>query len=395
MKIAVFIKSTTLHRNHGGLETQNDALCKGLTEKGDKITIFSPKKELSFDSTEKDGVKYIFIDADYKNYIFAGFRKNSWYKKSLEVFSKIHEKEKFDIVLGQSASAESIIENKNKLGVKVVSIAHGTTSSEYITFLKNVTNLKDVYWLIRNTQYFFRQYFGRQRRYVLHSDRVVAVSNYVKKSLISETFVLDDKVDVIHNGVDGKLFENVPEKRNMGGMVHLYFLGRVEKSKGILTILEIIKNINKDIIFHVVGDGPCVEKAKDTVRSYGIQEKVVFHGRVSPHSEFIKKANPDIFVFPTQRIEGFPMVLVEAMFAGIPTVAFDCGGVSDAVENEKTGYLIKAGDKKGFEEKLVKLIDEDNVRLEFGRNSKEKAEKEFTLDRMIESYEKVFSEVLE
>ena len=56
--------------------------------------------------------------------------------------------------------------------------------------------------------------------------------------------------------------------------------------------------------------------------------------------------------------------------------------------------MIKAGDNKDFEEKLVKLIDDPSLRKELGRSSKEKAEKEFTIDRMINTYEKVFNEVL-
>lgn len=393
MKIAVFIKSTTLHKGHGGLETQNRALCEGLVKRGHQITIFSPKKELEVSAIEESGVKYVFIDADFKNYLLKSMNKNSWGKKSLEVFKEHHEKENFDLVLGQSSAAENIIENKIELGVGTVSISHGTTLSEFTTFFKNISSPKDIYWLIRNTQYFLRQYFGRQRRFVLHSDKVVAVSEYVKKALISETFVDERRVQVIHNGVDGKLFENEKEDRDVGGVVDLYFIGRVEKSKGILTILDVVKNIGKNVVLHVVGDGPCLKEAQEKVAKHGIQEKVIFHGKM-PHYEFIEKVQPDIFVFPTQRVEGFPMVIVESMFAGIPVVAFDWGGVSDAIEDGKTGFLIKAGDNKDFEEKLVKLIDDPSLRKELGRSSKERAEKEFTIDRMINTYEKVFNEVL-
>jgi glycosyltransferase involved in cell wall biosynthesis len=111
-------------------------------------------------------------------------------------------------------------------------------------------------------------------------------------------------------------------------------------------------------------------------------------------SSFLENVSPDIFVFPTQRVEGFPMVIVESMLAGIPTVAFDLGGVSDAVEDGDTGYLVEAGDNESFKNKVIDLIEDREKRLEFGRKSKKKAEKEFTLDKMIDSYEKVFMEVI-
>ena len=394
MKIAVFTKSTTLHKGHGGLETQNKELCEGLSKRGHKITIFSPKRDLEFDRYEENGINYVFIDADYKNYILSPFLKNSWSKRSLEIFSELQKKEKFDLVLGQSSAAESIIENKNKLEVKTVSISHGTTLSEFNTFVKNISDIKDLYWLVRNFQYFIRQYFGRQRRFVLHSDKVIAVSQYVKKALISETFVDERRVEVVHNGVDGNPYKIEKNSRDIGGLVHIYFIGRIERSKGILTIIDIVNKIDRDVVLHVVGAGPCQKEAEKMVAKYKIQEKVIFHGKM-PHYEFIKKVHPDIFVFPTKRVEGFPMVIVEAMFAGMPTVAFDCGGVSDAVIDGETGFLIDAGKEEEFKEKLEKLIDDFDMRQKFGRNSKEIAEKDYTIGTMVDRYEKIFTEVLE
>lgn len=401
MKIAVFIKSTTFHKGHGGLEVQNKTICEELAKRGHLITVFSPRRELDCERKEENGAKYVFIKASYYRYIFSSFGSNSWYKKSLEVFTKYHEKEKYDLVLSQSASAESIIEKKNDLGVKVISISHGTAASEYITFVKNMFGLRDLVWLVRNTQYFLRQYFGRQRRFINHSNKIIAVSNYVKNALIEETFVPEDKVTVIHNGVDPKdysdlgksdqSYDNAGSKE--GGRIGIYFLGRVERSKGIFAILDIVKNLDSKFTLHVVGDGPDIEKAKEKAKNLGLSENVVFHGK-SLHREFVKLYRPDIFVFPTKRIEGFPMVLVESMFAGIPVVAFDMGGVSDAVEDGKTGYLVKSGDIKDFRKKLMDLINDSSLRSSFGKNAKEKAEKEFRLDRMIDAYESIFREVL-
>jgi glycosyltransferase involved in cell wall biosynthesis len=399
MKIAVFIKATTFHKGHGGLEIQNRIICEELAKRGHVITIFSPKRELELETTEKNGVSYVFINADYKNYIFSSVKKNSWYKKSLEVFTKYHETSKFDLVLSQSASAESIIEHKNILGVKVVSIAHGSALSEFTTYVRNVNSLSDVFWLIRNTQYFIRQYFGRQRKYVLHSNKIIAVSNYVKNALLEETFVSENRVEVVYNGINPSDYSDLNrenENKDASGVkerVDMYFIGRVEKSKGIFTILDVVKKIKDPFTLHIVGDGTDLVSAKDKAERLGLADKVIFHGKYL-HSDFIKLFKPDILVFPTKRIEGFPMVLVESMFAGLPVVAFNMGGVVDAVDDAKTGYLVKAGDIKEFRNKLVSLMENSSLRGELGKNAKEKALKLFTLDKMIDAYEQVFREVL-
>jgi glycosyltransferase involved in cell wall biosynthesis len=100
----------------------------------------------------------------------------------------------------------------------------------------------------------------------------------------------------------------------------------------------------------------------------------------------------ELFLFPTKRIEGFPMVLVEAMLAGLPVVGFDLGGVSDAVFNNETGFLVKDGDVAGFKDALFKLVSDKHLRQSFGKNARIKAETEFTSKLMLANYEKVLLE---
>jgi glycosyltransferase involved in cell wall biosynthesis len=391
MNIAVFIKSTHFHKGSGGMETQNRSLCEELATRGNNVTVFSPRRDMGVDFKEENSVKYFFVSSEYKGYVYAKLNKNSWFKKSLAKFEEIHKTGLFDLVLGQSASAESIIENKEKLGVKVVSVAHGSAASEYKTFLRNIKGVKDLYWFARNTQYFLRQFFGRQRRYVLHSDMVIAVSNYVRTALINECFADERRIKVIPNGVDPRDFQPLEKSRDEA--VKLLFLGRVDRSKGIFTILKIIQNIKKECVLHVVGEGSDLEEAKKLSEAIGVSNKVVFHGNV-PYKEVVKSLKPDIFVFPTKRIEGFPMVLVESMLLGLPIVAFDLGGVSDALEDGVNGYLVKAGRNSEFRTKLESLIDNADLRQKMGLAGREKSLREFTIDKMVDSYENIFNEVI-
>jgi glycosyltransferase involved in cell wall biosynthesis len=403
MRIAVFIKSTTLHKGYGGLETQNKVLCEGLVLKGHEITIFSPKKELKVDTGDFGGAKYIFIPADYKNTLFSCFKKDTWEKNSLEVFKTYHAEKPFDLVISQSAAGLGIVKNKRKLNVPVVSIAHGTTLSEFSTFVSTVSSLKDLYWVIRNVQYVLRQYFGRQREFILGSNKVVAVANSVKQSLLDETFISKSKVEVIHNGVDSEIFKK-PEKKNEketeasdDSKVKLVYTGRIEKSKGVFDLLNIFITLNaENTVLHFVGDGPDLASLKAMVAKAGdaLKEKIIFHGNVT-HENVVKiLAESDIFVFPSLRIEGFPMNIIEAMFSGLPVVANDMGGISDAIEQNKTGFLIKAGNLSDFKTKLSYLLEDPKLRKNMGENARIKALNEFTIDSMIDKYQKVFEEVI-
>lgn len=393
MRIAVFIKSTTFHSNFGGLETQNKVLCEGLAERGHEVVVFAPRKEILDTEKTLNNVKYIFISASYR-YLFASLNPNSWERRSAEVFKQQHYTQKFDLVLSQSSAGIGVIKGKKDLNIKVISIAHGTTVGELLTQVQNVKSVKDVYWALRNSQYVFRQFLGRQREFILGADKVIAVSNAVKKQLLEETFVPEDNVFVIHNGLDLKKYEGL-EKKEHSDIVRIIYTGRVVRSKGLFDFVTILEQISTaKIMFDIIGDGEDMSELKEFVIKKGLKEKVVFHGKVSHEQVISKLFESDIYVLPSKRVEGFPMTLPEAMFAFLPVIATDIGGISDAVEDGKTGFLVLQNSPEILKEKLLLLINDQNLRESMGKNGRIKAEKEFTLEVMLNKYEQIFSEIL-
>jgi glycosyltransferase involved in cell wall biosynthesis len=404
MKIAVFIKSTTYHKGHGGLETQNKVLCEGLVSRGHSVTVFSQKRELDFTTKSDKGVEYVFIPCQNR-YFFSDINPQSWQNQSLSVFSKMHKDTQFDLVIGQSSGAIGIILRKDELGVKVISIAHGTTLGEFTTAVNNLHSFKDLWNIIKNSQYVFRQYFGRQRDYILKSNKIIAVSTAVKTGLIEETYIPENRIEIINNGIDpDKVKTSLLEKRNFNGNT-VFYIGQINKDKGIdFLVKTFIQHLQSDSgktssdlpSLLIAGDGPILANLKELVIESGTSENITFLNKI-PYDTvytYYNDTQVSIFAFPTNRVEGFPMVIAEAMFVGLPVVAFNCGGVSDAVINNETGYLIKAGDKLEFTNKLFSLLNNHSKLEEFSQKAKEKANKEFTINVMIDKYEKVFKEVL-
>lgn len=395
MKIALFIKSTTFHKGFGGLQTQNKSLCEELVKRGHSVSVFSPKLELTDDTLEENGVKYFFISSQYKRYLFAKFSKDSWANKSLKIFSEFHSKDPFDLVISQSSAGESIILNKDKFQIPVISISHGTALSEFKTFLSNMSLPKDFLNLLLNLQYFLRQYFGRQRRFVLGSNKVIAVSDIVKQLLVEETFIPDEKVVTIYNGVSKDFIDSVPVNISSDkSKINLIYIGRIEKSKGVFLLINILDNIEGvDFSLSFVGSGKDLPALKETVSRSRISNKVVFYSNLPRNEVIYKLKGSDILVFPTLRVEGFPMILVEAMMCSVPIVAFDNGGVRYGVRDSETGYLVGANDEEMFKQRLLELSSDKNLRLNMGKKGREWAEKEFTIEKMVNSYESVFKEV--
>ncbi len=395
MRIALFIKSTTFHEGYGGLETQNKALCDGLARRGHDVLVFSPQRELKFETKYDKGVKYHFIPSVYR---LTRASKKNWFHKSAEAFNKFHQEKKFDLIISQSSAGAGVILRKKEFEVPVVSISHGTIIGELKTLIQSSKAMKDYLRLIRDTFFVLRVFFGRQRRFVHGSDVVVAVSNAVKKSLVEETFVSEDKVEVINNGIDPSKIENANPRSLPGarGDKSVLYVGQIQRSKGVFTLLKLAKELEDEKIgFEVMGGGSDLDELRNQVQKEGLEGQFNLYGKM-PYGEVLsafKSPDVSLFAFPTEREEGFPMVLVESLFAGLPIVSYDVGGVSDAIVDGETGFLVKANKYQKFKQKCLQLLEDETLQEKMGRKAREYAHKNFTLEIMLDRYEKVFKKV--
>lgn len=394
MNIAVFIKSTTFHAGFGGLETQNKVVCEGLASQGNTVYIFSPKKSVSESTQQLNGVDYVFIPSNTRT-LYQAFASDSWVKKSVEVFAKYHSDVKFDLVVSQSSAGVAILQRKEEFGVKAVAIAHGSIISEIATRLNNVYSLKSALWLIPDIGFALYNFFFRQRQFVHSANLVICVSDYVKNALIEETYSVEKKFRVIHNGVDPERFSKIRRTGSDHAGTRFLYVGQVTREKGVKTLLEIFSGPKfADTRLDVIGDGEYLNQFKLDVKSLGLDDRIYCHGKL-PYTEVSKfYQSADIFVMPTNRIEGFPMVLVEAMLAGLPIVAFDLGGVKDAIIEGETGYCISGRDVQAFRSKCLELVDNSELRLSMGEKAQAKALAEFTQSGMLEQYSLIFKELV-
>lgn len=395
MRVAVFIKRTTHHKSYGGLETQNKSLCEELVSRGHDVYVFSP--QLDYDGKKifvDNGVNYVFVKSSFRSLAGFGYLdKNNWINRSVEDFMFIHKQTAFDVILGQSSAALGIIRAKSDVKVPVISISHGTTIGEYKTRLQSLGGLQDFIKLVPDTAYVLLNFFKRQRQFVLHSDKVIAVSTSVKNALVEETFVSEDGVEVIYNGIDSATVTYQPKKVESSNKVRFLYLGLVHKSKGLGDLVKAIKDLDKASLT-VIGDGPYLEELENFIVKNNLEDRVDLKGKIS-HDEVLKMiTNFDVFVLPSRRVEGFPMTLVEAMFAGLPIIGSNMGGIPEAIDENETGFIIESGNIQQLKVKMNYLVENVEERSKMSINARNKAQQSFTIQKMVDDYEKVINKVI-
>jgi len=121
---------------------------------------------------------------------------------------------------------------------------------------------------------------------------------------------------------------------------------------------------------------------------------VILTGAVSEHLLLDYYNLADVFVFPSV-LEGFGLVMGEAMSCGKPVVAFNNSAIPEVVENGRSGFLVSPGDKTEFVKKVLLLLNNKKLRIEIGIRAKERVEHFFRWERAASETFKIYQQIIE
>ena len=173
----------------------------------------------------------------------------------------------------------------------------------------------------------------------------------------------------------GEPFEN-QEKINFKDKENfISFVGRLDREKNVIALLEIFKkaNVSKDWKLQIIGDGNERVNLEHFVEKNQLQERVIFYGTKTSDEilELLRKSK--IFGFTSLK-EALPTVLVEAMFCSNAIISYNCNyGPSDIVKNN-SGFLIDVNNKEDFIQKLEMLANSDEKLEKMMENASKEAQ---------------------
>lgn len=241
------------------------------------------------------------------------------------------------------------------------------------------------------------------RRLDAHSDKIIAVSDSLKRSLVDSERFEPSKISVIHNGVDPDGWRRPAagkaELRARFGLKAKDFVvtsvGRLVDWKGRDLLIEAAaRSITSrpDLKVIIAGDGPLFDELSKSIQDRRLEANIWLLGRVADTRPLL--ALSDMFCLPS-RNEPFGLVLLEAMAAGLPVVAFDSGGVPEIIEDGVSGILVPTGDVAGLSRAIEGLADDDEKRRRLAAAGSLRVEERFTLGRVVERTEMIYNEVLQ
>ena len=178
-----------------------------------------------------------------------------------------------------------------------------------------------------------------------------------------------------------------------GGVPLAVAVGRLIAQKDHATLLRgfaLVRERIPDARLAILGSGPLEAETRALSRELGLEAAVSLPGRTEIR-DWLERA--DVFVH-TSRWEGFGIVLLEAMLAGLPVVATRVSAVPEVVVPGQTGELVEAGDVDGVARELTTLLGDAELRSRLGAAGRERARTEFSVARMTERTIGVYEDVL-
>jgi glycosyltransferase involved in cell wall biosynthesis len=224
------------------------------------------------------------------------------------------------------------------------------------------------------------------RALMRRASAIVAISDAVREFHVRAGLPAS-KLVTIHYGLDEtptRPSELTPEGAGVpAGAPLVLAIGRLIEQKDHATLLAAFAELHAarpDARLAILGWGRLEDETRARAAALGLADAVLLPGRVEP-SAWLARA--DVFAH-TSQWEGFGIVLLEAMLAGLPVVATRASAIPEIVSDGETGVLVEPGDAAGVARALTSLVDDPARRLALGEAGRRRALSEFSVARMTE-----------
>ena len=232
-------------------------------------------------------------------------------------------------------------------------------------------------------------------------DRIFAISNAVKQSILRNCRVPDDRVAVLLSGVDfaraaGAAMAGRQEMRRRFGCgdgdVVIGSIGRLEEIKGYHVLLEAVARLRAGCPAAkvlLVGDGASRQRLQWLAAKLQLGDVVAFAGTQKDPAAFL--AAMDVFVLPSES-EGLGLSIIEAMAAGLPVIGSNAGGIPEVVTHCQTGLLFESKDAADLARCLADLVGSPDLSRKLAAAGRAAAEEKFGIakyvGRLYEEYDR-------
>lgn len=295
----------------------------------------------------------------------------------------LQSKDRFDVIHSHAWAVGTLWFIKNR---PTVATAHGTTRG----FLNRTWESRPIFSRTYNSLVTV----NLERIGFACARQVTAVSESSKKEIVENYGIPEEKIAVVHNGIDVSTVRRVKTnlKDELGCEHLLLFMGRLAKEKGIGVLINAMPMLEDyDVKVVIAGEGPEEKDARRLVSELNLNERVIFTGTLDEKRKLEYLSASDVFVFPSFS-ESFGMALLDAMACKTPIVASNVASIPEVVG--KCGILVEPRDPVELSKGIKKLLDDKKAAKRLANRAYERLVSNFTSGMMAEGYIRLYERVV-
>ena len=217
------------------------------------------------------------------------------------------------------------------------------------------------------------------------AERIIVPSQSVADCAHVRSLVARRRIVVIPNAVDVDRFQAIT-RIPAAGEFRVGFIGRLDPVKHVPDLVTAMSRVEGRFALHIFGDGPDRPRIEQTVARLGLAQRVTLHGMVARPEDALSQI--DAVVLPSEA-EGLPMVLIEAMAAGVPIIATDAPGIRDVVQNGRTALMVPIGAPAALASAIGQLAGDVALRDQLVAEARRTVAERFTWKRVMAQYQEV------
>lgn len=295
-----------------------------------------------------------------------------------KILRKIILKEKYDIEIAFNYYMPSIFVAASSDKIKKVTWVH--------------SSIEDLNYIENEDKSIKRKYL-RQKEAFKNMNKIVAISNRTRKSILDIYPEYENKIISINNGFDFNLIrklslEEVKYKKSKSLIVAV---GRLVEQKNFNLLIDVAKILNERMVeceILILGDGEQREMLDKKIKELNLKKMVKLMGYIKNPYPYMREA--DVFCL-TSLAEGFPTVIAESLALDCPFVSTRVAGVNELSGYGKCGIVVE-NKKESIANALINIIENEELKKSMAKNCKNIIN-QYTIKNQIENIEKMIHEL--
>jgi N-acetyl-alpha-D-glucosaminyl L-malate synthase BshA len=227
------------------------------------------------------------------------------------------------------------------------------------------------------------------------SDKITAVSEFLRRETIAAFGCTGCSVEVIPNFIDPRVYDRTAHPNASmlfapQGTPVLMHISNFRAVKRVVDVVRIFARVREAMpcVLVMVGDGPDRVDAEHEARALGVERDVQFLGKIDAVAPLLARA--DLFLLPSKS-ESFGLSALEALASGVPVVGTHAGGIPEVIRDGETGVMCAVGDVEGMAAAAVRILEDRERWMTMSETAAADARARFAQDAVVTQYEQLYA----